>query len=214
MRLLTSSDCLKIILKVEIFNFKIPWNFPILFYTVVYFLSHIWLFCDPKDCSPAGSSAHGILQARILEGVAIPFSRGSSWPREWTHFSCLAGRFFTTEAPEKPSILYSVQFSSVAQSCPTLWDPIVDIKITSILLTKVCSKGTQRSLKCVFNWARKGYAATTNGTKATSYEKANNKMILDLGRFRKSDSLCSKWIPPQTSIHAFSHTGLPWWLRW
>ena len=36
--------------------------------------------CDPMDCSPPGSSVHEILQARILEGVAIPFSRGSSWP--------------------------------------------------------------------------------------------------------------------------------------
>ena len=37
--------------------------------------------CDPMDCSPPGSSAHGILQARILKWVAIPFSRGSSQPR-------------------------------------------------------------------------------------------------------------------------------------
>ena len=197
MRLLTSSDCLKIILKVEIFNFKIPWNFPILFYIVVYLLSHIWLFCNPKDCSPAGSSAHGILQARILEGVAIPFSRGSSWPREWTHFSCLASK-----------ILYHWR------TWEAQYFVLVDIKIRSIFLTKVCSKGTQRSLKCVFNWARKGYAATINGTKATFYEIANNKMILDLGCFRKSDGLCSKWIPPQTSIHVLSHTGLPWGLRW
>ena len=40
--------------------------------------------CDPMVCSPPGSSAHGILQARILEGVAISFSRGSSWPRDRT----------------------------------------------------------------------------------------------------------------------------------
>ena len=47
------------------------------------------------DCSPPGSSVHGILQARILEWVAIPFSRGSSWPRDQTRVSHLAGRFFT-----------------------------------------------------------------------------------------------------------------------
>ena len=41
--------------------------------------------CDPMDCSPPASSVRGILQARILEWVAIPFSRGSSWPRDWTH---------------------------------------------------------------------------------------------------------------------------------
>ena len=44
--------------------------------------------CDPMDRLP-GSSVHGILQARILEWVAIPFSRGSSWPRDWTCISCL-----------------------------------------------------------------------------------------------------------------------------
>ena len=46
--------------------------------------------CDPKDSSPPGSSVHGILQARILEWIAIPFSRGSSWPRDWTRVSCIA----------------------------------------------------------------------------------------------------------------------------
>ena len=45
--------------------------------------------CNPMDYSPPGSSVHGILQARILEWVAISFSRGSSWPRNWTHVSCL-----------------------------------------------------------------------------------------------------------------------------
>ena len=51
--------------------------------------------CNPMDWSPPGSSVHGILQARILEWVAIPFSRGSSWSRDWTQVSCIAGRFFT-----------------------------------------------------------------------------------------------------------------------
>ena len=46
--------------------------------------------CDPTDCSPPGSSVHGILQARILEWVAISFSRGSSRPRDWTCVSCLS----------------------------------------------------------------------------------------------------------------------------
>ena len=51
--------------------------------------------CGPMVCSPAGSSVHGILQARILEWVAMPFSRGSSPPRDQTLASCVAGRFFT-----------------------------------------------------------------------------------------------------------------------
>ena len=50
--------------------------------------------CDPVDCSPPGSSVHGILQARILEWVAISFSRGSSRPRDRTQVSCIAGRCF------------------------------------------------------------------------------------------------------------------------
>ena len=51
----------------------------------------VWLF-DPMDCSPPGSSVHGILQARILEWVAMPSSRGSSWPRDRTcisYISCI-----------------------------------------------------------------------------------------------------------------------------
>ena len=57
-------------------------------------------------CSPPGSSVHGILQARTLEWVAIPFSRGSSQPRDWTrisYISCTAGRFITTEPPGRPN---------------------------------------------------------------------------------------------------------------
>ena len=51
---------------------------------------------DPMDCSPPGSSVHGILQARILEWTAIPFSRGSSRPRDRTHVSYISctGRQF------------------------------------------------------------------------------------------------------------------------
>ena len=52
-------------------------------------------YCDPMDCSPPGSSVHGILQARILEWAYISFSRGSSWPKDWTQLSCLASKFFT-----------------------------------------------------------------------------------------------------------------------
>ena len=47
------------------------------------------------DCSPPGSSVHGICQTKILEWVAIFFSRGSSLPRDQTQVSCIAGRFFS-----------------------------------------------------------------------------------------------------------------------
>ena len=61
--------------------------------------------CNPMDCSPPGFSVHGILQARILEWVAVSSSRGFSRPRDWTWISCvscIAGGFFTTEPSGKP----------------------------------------------------------------------------------------------------------------
>ena len=51
---------------------------------------------DPMDCSPPGSSVHGLLQARTLEWFAMPSSRGSSRPRDQTQVSHIAGRFFTS----------------------------------------------------------------------------------------------------------------------
>ena len=58
------------------------------------------------DCSPPGSSVHGISQARILEWVATPFSRGSSWPSDQIQVSCIAGGFFTTEPPGMPKTVW------------------------------------------------------------------------------------------------------------
>ena len=50
---------------------------------------------DPVDCSPLGSSVHGILQARVLKWVAILSSRGYSQPRDWTWVSSITGKFFS-----------------------------------------------------------------------------------------------------------------------
>ena len=60
-------------------------------------LSHsvVFDYCDPKDCSLAGSSVHGILQARIMEWVAVSFSRRSSQPRNRTQVSCIADSLLT-----------------------------------------------------------------------------------------------------------------------
>ena len=69
--------------------------------------------CDPMDRGPPGSSVHGISQARILEWVAISSSRGSSWPRDRTCISGIAGGFFITEPPGKPhlwSIFWRILF--------------------------------------------------------------------------------------------------------
>ena len=61
-------------------------------------LSHVWL-CDPMDCSLPDSYIYGISQGRILEWVAISSSRGSSWPRDQTHVSCISCIGFSTAEP-------------------------------------------------------------------------------------------------------------------
>ena len=58
--------------------------------------------CDPMDCSPPGSSVHEVLQARILEWVAISFFRGSSQPRERTRSPALQADALSSEPPGKP----------------------------------------------------------------------------------------------------------------
>ena len=89
--------------------------------------SRVWPFQDLMDCSPPGSSVHGVLQARIQEWASISFSRGSSLSKDRTHVSCNAGRFLTTEPTGIPNVLWEHAAAAVAkslQSCPTLCDPI------------------------------------------------------------------------------------------
>ena len=100
---------------------------------------------DPMDYTPPGSSVLGISQARTLEWVAIPSSRGSPWSRDWAHVSCIADRFFTTASPGKTCPKGVKWFSSVIQSCPTLCDPVdyrtpgfsVDHKLPELTQTHV-----------------------------------------------------------------------------
>ena len=83
--------------------------------------------CDTMDGSLPDSSVHGIPQARILEGVAIPFSRGSSQHRDQTQVSCIVGRHFTVWATREVTGMYLVYDLAAAKSlqlCPTLCDPI------------------------------------------------------------------------------------------
>ena len=112
--------------------------------THVCMLSHIWLFVIPIDCSLPGSSVHEILQARILEWVAMPSFRGSSLHKDWTHLSygsCIDRQILyywaTWEAHgislDVPSaglyfvyfFLYSAQYELIKSNCyaqnPWLW---------------------------------------------------------------------------------------------
>ena len=89
---------------------------------------------DPMDYSPPGSSVHGTLQARVLKWVAIPFSRGSSQPRDQTQVSHIAGRFFTTELPGKPKatiLQYKFFFKKLKNrsgegSQPRSWEEVIE----------------------------------------------------------------------------------------
>ena len=75
--------------------------------------------CDLMDYA-----VHGILQARILEWVAFPFSRGSSQPRDWTQVSCIAGRFFTNWAiSEAPIHEESTQITLITSQRPHFQAP-------------------------------------------------------------------------------------------
>ena len=74
--------------------------------------------CNPMDCSPPGSSDHWILQARILEWVVMPSSRGSSQPRDWTQVSCMAGGFFTIWATREAQEYWSGEPNSSPGDLP------------------------------------------------------------------------------------------------
>ena len=68
------------------------------------------ILCDPMYYRPPGSSDNGILQTRILEWVAIFFSRGSSWSKDQTQVSCTASRLFTIRATRKDPGLITFNF--------------------------------------------------------------------------------------------------------
>ena len=73
--------------------------------------------CERMDCSPPGSSVHGILQAAILQCVGIFSSRRSSWPRDWTQVCGIAGEFF---------IIWAIREALMAHTC-TMWSKRISI---------------------------------------------------------------------------------------
>ena len=104
-------------------------------------VSQLYLpLCHPMDCSLPGSSIHGIFQARVLECVAISFSRGSSQPRDQTQVSCIAGRCFTVwvtseNLPVKPSSPPFSLRSGTRRKCPIrplLFNIVLEVLATLI----------------------------------------------------------------------------------
>ena len=91
--------------------------------------------CDPMDCSPPGSSVQGILQARILEWVAISSSRGSSPPRDQTHVSCssfIGRQILYHWVPGKPLFIAVRGFQNKVDSARLCEKP--DMGINSVFL--------------------------------------------------------------------------------
>ena len=91
-----------------------------LFYVLCLFAQLCPTLCDPRDCSPPGSSVHGILQATTLEWAAMPSSRGSSRPRDRTQVSHVAGRFLTSWATREAK-LYSSNVHIEKKSMYEVW---------------------------------------------------------------------------------------------
>ena len=128
---------------------------------------HVWLFWDPVNCSPPGSSVHGILQARILEWVAMPSSRGSSWPRDWFsslvfldyispfNIYCKAGLVVLNSLnfclPEKlfisPSILNEILAWYCNLGCRFFPFNTLNISCQSLLACRVSAEKSADSLK-------------------------------------------------------------------
>ena len=107
----------------------------------VQLLSHVQFFAAPQT-SPPGSSAHGILQARILKWVVNSFSRGSSWPRDWTCISCISciGKRIHYHTHHLGSPIYTKHLplnSSVWHSRSSLkgiktWEPLLWVRSSAL----------------------------------------------------------------------------------
>ena len=119
-------DRLFIFVQLQILCLFLNWTFCF----VLFFYRVVWVPCplynlkvNEMDCSPTGSSAHGILQVRILEWVAFTFSRESSQPRDRSQIFCTVGRFFTIWATrEAPLIRYMVyKYFSHSVGCHFIW---------------------------------------------------------------------------------------------
>ena len=109
--------------------------------------------CDSTDCSPPGSSVHGILQARIREWVATPSSRGSSPPRGCTQISHMAGRIFTIWATREAQtflnllliiLFFGLAWIHVGRLCPKEIWPRVYVRKLYFFFFYICFTGNSR----------------------------------------------------------------------
>ena len=111
---------------------------------------------SPRACNPPGSTVRSIFQAKILEWVPISSSSRSSWPRDWTHSSYIAGRFFTTEPPgesiENRGLYNVILHRSTASSPGSSWSSSPQVRNNHDLLSclLICkSMHTHPSQECL-----------------------------------------------------------------
>ena len=118
--------------------------------------------CNPMDCSPPGSSVHGILQIRILEWVAMPSSMGSSRPKRTciSCDTCIAGRFFTTEPPGKAKYDTSSKFSA--------WSISLSLKIWSWNLLQFLPYSISQSCRGIQPFLRSEHAGLLGNHRASN----------------------------------------------
>ena len=116
--------------------------------------------CHPTEYSLTGSSLHGTLQERIMEWVAIAFSRGSSWPRVWTWVSCISGRFFTFRATMEALWVNSVPQISMSPRTQnvTLFENKIFADVIKVIV-KMSLNWTQNSMSVLVR-DRKRYTET------------------------------------------------------
>ena len=150
-----------VILKIKICIF---WSMCVHAWSVVSIISNsLW----PYGCNPSYSSVHGILQARLREWVAMPFSRGSSWFRDGTRVSCtscITGSFFTAEPLGKPhSEVYTYFFATISlctfSRSALFYNSVCICLSVSIDLKLLKGKVVSCFHRYLTNWVCDGYAS-------------------------------------------------------
>ena len=145
-------------------------------------------FIDPKDCSLPGFSLHGILQARVLEWVAISSSRGSSWPRNRTWVSCIPGKHFN---------LWATREVSESESHSVMSDSLRPHELYSILQARILewlafpfSRGSSQPRDGI-QVSYKAGRCFTNREVLTSFSYKNNNSLMNFPSPSYHLSLCT-----------------------
>ena len=141
------------------------------------------------DCSLSGSSVHGIIQARVLEWIAISFSRGSSQPRNRTQVSCIAGRCFTGKPiiPKKGNAKECSNYRTVAL-----------ISHASKVMLKILQARLQQYMNCELPYVQAGFRKG----KGTRDQIANIHWIIEKQEISRKTSISALLTIPKPRLCA------------